>query len=162
VGIEASGCAHNSTTSTRQWGAGDLHGMIQPTVWLVVRMTANSNRQWYAVRRSACSNRWEDWMSGRSKPGSRIVGSHTRWELTTWADFQLCLHWLLMSSGILVVSPATAASWMSVIAMVGWGYQAGLANCHVWQFSPPAWQWPPSFVGLVVQCWRAQEAMGEV
>jgi len=35
----------------------------------------------------------------RSKPGSRIVGSHTRWELTTWADFQLCLHRLLMSTG---------------------------------------------------------------
>jgi len=35
---------------------------------------------------------------GRSKPGSRIVGSHTRWELTTWANFQLCLHRLLMSS----------------------------------------------------------------
>ena len=29
---------------------------------------------------------------GRSKRGCRIVGSHTRWELTTWADFQLCLH----------------------------------------------------------------------
>ena len=28
----------------------------------------------------------------------RIVGSHTRWELTTWADFQLCLHRLLMST----------------------------------------------------------------
>ena len=25
---------------------------------------------------------------GRSKPGCRIVGSHTRWELTTWADRQ--------------------------------------------------------------------------
>jgi len=36
---------------------------------------------------------------GRSKPGCRIVGSHTRWELTTWADFQLCLHRLLMSTG---------------------------------------------------------------
>jgi len=35
----------------------------------------------------------------RSKPGFRIVGSHTRWELTTWADFQLCLHRLLMSAG---------------------------------------------------------------
>ena len=28
---------------------------------------------------------------GRSKPGCRTVGSHTRWELTTWANFQLCL-----------------------------------------------------------------------
>ena len=26
---------------------------------------------------------------GRSKPGCQIVGLHTRWELTTWADFQL-------------------------------------------------------------------------
>jgi len=36
---------------------------------------------------------------GRSKPGCQIVGSHTRWELTTWANFQLCLHRLLMSTG---------------------------------------------------------------
>ena len=38
---------------------------------------------------------------GRSKPGCRIVGSHTRsrWEFTTWTDFQLCLHRLLMSGG---------------------------------------------------------------
>ena len=28
-----------------------------------------------------------------------IVGSHTRWELITLADFQLCLHRLLMSTG---------------------------------------------------------------
>ena len=36
---------------------------------------------------------------GRSKPSCRIVGSHIRWELTTWADFQLCLHRLFMSTG---------------------------------------------------------------
>jgi len=36
---------------------------------------------------------------GRSKPSYRVVGSRTRWELTTWADFQLCLHRLLMSTG---------------------------------------------------------------
>jgi len=36
---------------------------------------------------------------GRSKPSCQIVGSHTRWELNTWADFQLCLHRLLMSTG---------------------------------------------------------------
>jgi len=38
---------------------------------------------------------------GRSKPGCRIVGSQTRWALTTWADFQLrlALHRLLMSTG---------------------------------------------------------------
>ena len=43
-----------------------------------------------------------------------------------------------------------------------WQYQAALANCHVWRFSPPACQWQPSFVGLAVQCWRALEAMGEL
>jgi len=36
---------------------------------------------------------------GRSKPGCQTVGSHTRWELTTSADFHLCLHRLLMSAG---------------------------------------------------------------
>jgi len=51
---------------------------------------------------------------------------------------------------------------MSVVAMVGWGYQAGLANCHVWRFSPPACQWQPSFIGLAIKCWRALEAMREV
>ena len=53
---------------------------------------------------------------GRSKSDWRIVGSHTRWELTTWADFQLCLHLLLMSTGC---KSATTAFWMSVVAMVG-------------------------------------------
>ena len=36
---------------------------------------------------------------GRLKPGCQIVGSHTRWQLTAWANFQLCLHRLLMSTG---------------------------------------------------------------
>jgi len=49
-----------------------------------------SMRKWFS--RDHCCR-------GRSKPGCRIVGSHTRWELTTWADFQLCLHQLLMSTG---------------------------------------------------------------
>ena len=42
---------------------------------------------------------------GRPKPGCRIVGSHTRWELTTWANFQLCLHDFWCQ---LVASPVTA------------------------------------------------------
>jgi len=36
---------------------------------------------------------------GRSKTGCWIVESQTRWESTTRADFQLCLHRLLMSTG---------------------------------------------------------------
>ena len=32
-------------------------------------------------------------------PDCGVAPSHTRWELTTWADFQLCLHRLLMSTG---------------------------------------------------------------
>ena len=41
----------------------------------------------------------ETTVAERSKPGCRIVGSHTRWEFTTWADFQICIHRLLMSTG---------------------------------------------------------------
>ena len=32
-------------------------------------------------------------------PNFIYFSSHTRWELTTWAKFQLCLHRLLMSTG---------------------------------------------------------------
>jgi len=46
---------------------------------------------------------------GRSKPGCRIVGSDTRWELTTWADFQLCLHRPLMVANLLVANLVTMA-----------------------------------------------------
>ena len=46
-----------------------------------------SMRKWFS--RDHCCR-------GRSKPGCRIVGSHTRWELTTWADWveSLSLHYL--------------------------------------------------------------------
>ena len=49
-----------------------------------------SVRKWFSI--DHCCRGW-------SKPGCRIVGSLTGWELTTWADFQLCLHRLLMSTG---------------------------------------------------------------
>jgi len=72
---------------------------------------------------------------GRSNPGCRIVESHTRWQLTTLADFQLCLHRLLMStgcksshSGFLDVSRSTGG-----LRISSW-----IGNCYVWQFSPPA------------------------
>ena len=57
---------------------------------------------------------------GRSKPGCLIVGSYTRWELTTWADFQLCPHRLSMStgcksshSGFLDISHSNGGLWIS-------------------------------------------------
>ena len=60
----------------------------------------------------------------RSKPGCRIVRSHTRWELTTWVDFQLCLHRLLMlagckssHSGFLDVSRRNG--WLSILNWIG-------------------------------------------
>jgi len=60
----------------------------------------------------------DHWCRGRSKPGWRIVGSHTRWELSTWADFQLCLHRLLMSTGWLLpqwdTSNISHTSWISL------------------------------------------------
>jgi len=59
----------------------------------------------FLLQASQCPCSVRKWFSrdqccrGRSKHGCQIVGLHTRWELTTWADFQLCLHRLLMSTG---------------------------------------------------------------
>ena len=64
---------------------------------------------------------------GRSESGCRIVGSHTRWDLTTWADFQLCLHRLFMSTGR-KSSHSAPPPWMPVAAVVGEGHQVGLTN----------------------------------
>ena len=69
-----------SEMMSRQWGAGDLHEIIQPMAWLVVRTAVSSNRQWYAVRsvlivvgsRSECQ--WVVW------PGLMRAGT---W-LTNW------------------------------------------------------------------------------
>ena len=47
-----------------------------------------SERKWF--RRDHCCR-------VRSKPGCRIVGSRTKWELTTWGDFQLCVLALISS-----------------------------------------------------------------
>ena len=47
---------------------------------------------WKRISRDHCCR-------GRLKHSCRIVGSHPRWELITWADFQLCHHRLLMSTG---------------------------------------------------------------
>ena len=80
---------------------------------------------------------------GRSKLGCRIVGSHTRWELTTWADFQLCLHRLLMSTGC----KSSLSSFLDVshsnggLRISGWisptkegsHWQAGGENRQTWQ-----------------------------
>jgi len=97
---------------------------------------------------------------GRSKPGCKIVGLHIRWEFTTWADFQLRLHRLLMSfgcetshSGFLYVRCGSSGLRIS---------DSGFTNCPVRQFSPPACQWQPSFVALVVQFCGALEAIEEV
>jgi len=51
--------------------------------------------QWpWPVRKWFGNDHWRRW---RSKPGSRIVGSATKVELTTIADCQSSLHWLVTS-----------------------------------------------------------------
>ena len=51
--------------------------------------------QWHRpVQKRLSSDHWHLW---RSKPGSRIVGSSTKVELTTVADCQSSLHWLVTS-----------------------------------------------------------------
>ena len=58
-------------------------------------------------------------MEGRSKPDFWTVGSGTKWELTTGADLQLSLHWLLMWAD---------CNWRSIIMVVGLEYQTGVTS----------------------------------
>ena len=80
------------------------------TMWYIVWVSPQGHRsvsvsRHFLLQAPQCPCSVWKWFSrdhccwGRSKPGCQIVGSHTRWELTTWADFQLCLHRLLMSTG---------------------------------------------------------------
>jgi len=64
---------------------------------------------------------------GRLKPGCWIVGSTTRKELTTWADFQFSFHWLLIPN---VPGLARKASWMGDRHAESWWCQNKLVNCH--------------------------------
>jgi len=89
-----------------------------------------------------------------------IVESHTRWELTTWADFQLCLLRLLMSTGcksshngFLYVSCSNGG-----LRISGWIGQLSCLTIFFTSLMSVA-----AFLRrLAVQCWRALEAMGEV
>ena len=129
-------------------------------VWVLPQGHRSVSKSHFLLQTPQCPCSMQKWFSrdyccrGRSKPGCQIVRSHTRWELTTQADFQLCLHRLLMSTGC----KSNHSSYLDG----GLRTSGGLANCHVWLFSPLACQWQPSFVGLAVQCWRALEAKGEV
>ena len=55
------------------------------------------------------------------------MGSHTRWELTTWADFQLCLHRLMMSTGWAQYTLMTK----STVAKTGDIVDSGLCHCYL-------------------------------
>jgi len=98
----------------------------QWTMWDIVWVSPQGHRavsvsRHLLLQAPQCPCSVQKWFSrdkccwGRSKPSCRIVGSHTRWELTTWADFQLCLHRLLMSTGC---KSSYSGFWMSVVARV--------------------------------------------
>jgi len=71
------------------------------TMWDIVWVSPQGHHFLLQALQCPCSVRKrlsrDHCCQGRSKPGCRIVGSHTRWELITWADFQLSLHRLLTS-----------------------------------------------------------------
>ena len=80
------------------------------TMWNIIWVSPQGHRSLsvschFLLQAPQCPCSVQKWFSrdhccrGRWKPGCQIVGSHTRWELTIWADFQLCLHRLLMSTG---------------------------------------------------------------
>jgi len=79
-------------------------------MWDIVRVSPQRHRsvsvsRHFLLQAPQCPCSVRKWFSRdrccreRLKPGCRIVGSHTRWELTTWADFQLCLYRLLKLAG---------------------------------------------------------------
>ena len=84
--------------------------------------------------RDHCSRR-------RSKPGCRIVGTHTRWELTTWADFQLWLHRLLMTFDLPMKTcdDLKLASVTQDLAIVTFKTTADCQCWYVWPFSRDVW-----------------------
>jgi len=56
-----------------------------------------------------------------------------------------------------VASRATAASWMSIIAMMGWGYRAGLATndiCMLWVVVHAVWSNEICMFSVAVRCMR--------
>jgi len=57
---------------------------------------------------------FDQYRRGRLNPGCRIVGSSTREELTTEADFQSSCHWLMTSMGWVSVCPEGSAWWQTV------------------------------------------------
>jgi len=74
---------------------------------------------------------------GRSKPGCWIVGSHTRWELTTWASIDFWCH--------LVISPATAVSW-TLLKLADMHDRAVPQSQVEWSF------WPLNHMAHVASC----------
>ena len=119
-------CTSRMRVVNHNWSAKKQHLYLQSVVGISRHSALSEDRIWQCGRRVSlqghrsvsvrccfllqalqclCSVRkwfsWDHCYWGRSKPGCWIVGLHTRWELTTWGDFQLRLHWLLM-----VASPA--------------------------------------------------------
>jgi len=72
------------------WVSPQVHRSVSVSRHFLLQAPQCPCSVWKRFRRDHCCR-------GRSKPGCRIVGSHTRWEWTTRADFQLCLHRLHLS-----------------------------------------------------------------
>ena len=128
------------------------------TMWDIVWVSPQGHRSVSVSRHFLLQALWK-WFSsdyccrGRSKPGCQIVGSHIRWELTTWADFQLCLHRLLMSTGCKSshIANSFQSRWFRAISSASvsvrlWGFMSfctvlhhvirGHPDCH---FQPSGW-----------------------
>jgi len=87
VGVQNTRGAENLQFSTEITLSGFLHSHIIRYQWNPISCGMH-------VRKRFCSDHWRRW---RSKPGSWIVGSTTKVELTTIADCQSSLHRLVTS-----------------------------------------------------------------
>jgi len=102
----------NSSIISRNRPPFDLVRRQDSTMWDIVWVSPQEHRS-MSVRRQVFLQapqcpwllqkrfRRDHCCRGRVKPGCRIMGSSTRWTLTTGANFQDSLHWFLMSVGIM-------------------------------------------------------------
>jgi len=114
--------------------------------------------------RANCSAETTVAEGGRNPVAGLWGHTYTRWELTIWADFQLCLYRLLMSTGC----KSSHSSFLDVsrsnggLSISGWiGQLSCFMGCHD-DFLHQLVSGSLPSKGWRFNCWRALEAMGEV
>ena len=75
---------------------------------------------------------------GRLKPGCRIVGSHTRWELTICV--LKCIYYTFQASSEAFSAPVTLTCGFSLKFCYSWGFPSSVWKKMTWTFLALPWQ----------------------